>query len=373
MKILKNWLAGARVRDAKKRLAGDPSARSYAELAHEHALASDLETALKVATEGLRAYPGDGELKRVSGVYRQLALEDRTRMLARELESAPRPALWREMCETLLEAGRLVRAEEEAADWFKRTQSGEAQYYRAKARAERFFADRRRDDGRLAFEFADSAQALLPEDVRPLDLHAQLAARAGVWGEARKDLARLLELQPGNPILESRFRMAIAMFEGPKTVDQALREVERTGRLADEPRDTTAPKTSPSASPEAEESGTAPALARPLLQAIARVPGVQAAFFLRGSTALVQGPKGPTAERTARTVREILHASRGAARRLGLGQTNEVRLEGEFGTLLAIPGELGAGALWIAGEVSRRHEEGLRDLAAAATSAERRP
>jgi hypothetical protein len=86
----------------------------------------------------------------------------------------------------------------------------------------------------------------------------------------------------------------------------------------------------------------------------------------------VQGPKGPTAERTARTVREILHASRSAARRLGLGQTSEVRLEGDFGTLLAIPGELGAGALWIAGEVTRRHEEGLRDLAAAATSTERR-
>jgi hypothetical protein len=46
-----------------------------------------------------------------------------------------------------------------------------------------------------------------------------------------------------------------------------------------------------------------------------------------------------------------------------------VRLEGDFGTLLAIPGELGSGALWIAGEVSRRHEEGLRDLAAAAMSA----
>jgi len=368
MKFLKNWLTGGRIREAKKRLADDPSARSYAHLAHEHALAQDLETALRVANEGLRAYPGDGELKRLAGLYRQLALEDRTKRLARELESAPRPALWREMCETLLEAGRLVRAEESAAEWFRSTHCGESQYYRARARAERFFADRRRDDGKLAFEFAESAQELMPDDPRPLDLHALLAARAGVWGEARKDLAKLLELRPGDPLLESRFRMAVAMFEGPKTLDQALREVERTGRLADEPREKVV-KTVVSGSAEADVAAQNPALARPLLQTIARIPGVQAAFYLRGATALVQGPKGPTAERTARTVREILQVSRGAARRLGLGQTSEVRLEGDFGTLLAIPGELGSGALWIAGDVNRRHEEALRDLAAAATSA----
>jgi hypothetical protein len=270
------------------------------------------------------------------------------------------------MCEALLEAGRLVRAEESAAEWFRSTQDGEAQLYRALARAERFFADRRREDGRYAFEFAESAQQLMPDDPRPLDLHALLAARAGVWGEARKDLARLLELRPGDPLLESRFRMAVAMFEGPKTIDQCLREVERTGRLADE----SPSKSTRTDGPEPEPSVGGPALARPLLQSVARVPGVQAALYLRGSTALVQGPKGPTAERTARTVREIIQASRSAARRLGLGHTSEVRLEGDFGTLLAIPGELGSGALWVAGEVSRRHEEGLRDLAAAATSAE---
>ncbi len=371
MRILKNWLTGGRVRDAKKRLARDPSARSYAQLAHEHALTQDIETALRVALEGLHAHPGDAELKRVTGLYRQLTLEDRTRRISRELESAPRPAIWREMCDTLLEAGRLVRAEESAAEWYRTTQSGEAQFYRARARAERFFADRRRDDGKIAFEYATSAQQLLPNDPRPLDLHAQLSARAGVWAEARKDLARLLELTPGDPILESRFRMAVAMIGEPKSIEQALREVERTGRLADEPTERSS-KTASADGSESTDSISAPALARPLLQTIARVPGVQAAFYLRGSTALVQGPKGPTAERTARTVREILHASRSAARRLGLGQTSEVRLEGDFGTLLAIPGELGAGALWIAGEVTRRHQEGLRDLAAAATSTERR-
>jgi len=163
--------------------------------------------------------------------------------------------------------------------------------------------------------------------------------------------------------------MANAMYEGPKTIDQALREVEKSGKLADESRDR-AIDGPPAAIGEPIEDARGAARARPLLQSIARVPGVQAAFFLRGATALVQGPKGPTADRTARSVREIMNASRGAARRLGLGQLSEVRIEGDFGTLLLNPGDLGAGALWIVGPVTRRHEDGVRDLTAAATSAE---
>jgi tetratricopeptide (TPR) repeat protein len=368
VKFLRGWLASGRVRQAKKRLAADPSSRHYFELAHEHALAEDLDTALKVTAEGLRAYPGDAELSRLSDLFRSLALENRTRALTRELATAPRPALWREMCETLLDSGRYVRAEEAAAEWYRSLQTGEAQLYRARARAQRFFSDRRRDDGKMAFELADAAEKLLPGDPRPLDLRAEIAARAGVWSEARKDLARLLEIKPGDQAVEARFRMAVAMYEGPKTIDQALREVERSGHLADERRDKML-RTAHLEAEEKDDPAAAPARARPLLQAIARAPGVHAAFYLRGSTALVQGPKGPTAERMARSVREILLASRSAARKLGLGQACDVRLEGDFGTLLLTPGELGAGALWIAGEVTRRHEEGLRDLSAAASSA----
>ncbi|MFN0008822.1 MAG: roadblock/LC7 domain-containing protein [Planctomycetota bacterium] len=369
MKILQGWFARGRLRSAKKRLAEGPTARRYAELAQEHALLKDLDAALKVLEEGMAAFPGDAELRRTSNMFRQLSLEDRTRALARELETAPRAALWREMCEILLEAGRLARAEETAAQWYQHSQEGEAQYYRARARAERFFADRRRDDGRMAYELTEAAQKLMDGDPRPLDLRALIAARAGAWGEARRDLAKLLEIVPGDPGYEARFRKAIAMFEGPKTIDQAFRDVERSGRLADEPQDR-GPKAPAPDSAEGKDPETSPSRARPLLQQIARIPGIRAAFYLRGSTALVQGPKGPTAERTVRTVREILNASRSAARRLGLGHAAEVRLEGDHGTLLLLPGEVGSGALWVNGEVNRRHEDALRELSVAACAEE---
>jgi hypothetical protein len=352
MSILNRLLSHGRVRNAARRLARDPSARHYAELVQEHAVQGSLNEALKIATEALRAYPKDAELRRLADRTRALMREGRTRELQAELRLAPRPALWRELCDILLESGRVSRAEEIAIDWFQNTRDGEAQLYRARARAERFFTDRRRDDGRLAFELVASATELLPGDARPLRLHLSLASRCGAWSEARRVIARLLELMPGDPSLEARFRTVMALSESAKTVDQALREVEKTGRLADD-------------EPESDRVQPAASI-RPALQALARETGVQAAFYVRGATALVQGPKGATAERTARGVREVVHSCRTAARRLGLGQALEVRLTGDFGTLLVAPGELGSGALWCTGDVTRRHEEGLRDLVGAA-------
>jgi hypothetical protein len=71
---LRGQVEPVRFRSSGGGLARDPSARSYAQLAHEHALLQDIETALRVALEGLRTHPGDAELKRVSGLYRQLTL-----------------------------------------------------------------------------------------------------------------------------------------------------------------------------------------------------------------------------------------------------------------------------------------------------------
>jgi predicted regulator of Ras-like GTPase activity (Roadblock/LC7/MglB family) len=194
----------------------------------------------------------------------------------------------------------------------------------------------------------------MPGDVRPLKLHVELASRCGAWGEARRILARLLEHLPGDPATEARFRTVAALADTGKTVDQALREVEKTGHLAGEDGPT-----------EPRTSATNKSI-RPLLKRLIQEDGVEAAFFVRGATALVQGKKGATAERTARGVRDIVSSCRTAARKLGLGQAHEVRIEGEFGTLLVAPSEQGSGALWCLGGITRRHDECLRELAGAA-------
>jgi hypothetical protein len=349
MSFLKRLLSHGRVRTASRRLADEPTPRNYAELAQEHAVHGELEEGLRVAEEGLKLHPHDQELKRVHERVHQLSLEGRMRELQQQLKTAPRPAVWSELCQILLESGRVARAEDLAMEWSQTTKSPEAQYWRARARAERFFADKRRDDGRLAFDLIAAAEEQLPGDARPHRLRLQLASRCGAWTEARRALARLLEIQPGDPALEARFRTVAGLAEKGRTVDQALREVEKTGRLVDE---------------EAADERETTVDVRPLLQALAREPGVKGVFYVRGATALVQGPKGPTADRMARGVREVVGSCRTAARRLGLGQATEVTLEGDFGTLRVKPEELASAAVWCAGDVQRRHEEGLRDLLA---------
>lgn len=352
--MLKRILSSGKARAAIKRLSDEPSARNYLALGQLHASSGKLAEVERVCLEGLEVFPDNAELKRLLARARQLRREDRMRELQLQLKTSPRPALWRELCEIHLESGRVARAEEVADEWFFTTEDAEAMLMRATARCERFFADRRRDDGRRAFELINEAIQALPGDKRPLRLMLELTSRAGAWQNARSAIARLLELTPGDPALEARFRTVMSLAERSGDFDHALRAVERSGRLADE-------------DPEAERRATSGSV-RPMLQELAAQDGVRGAFYVRGGTALVQGPRGATAERTARGVREVIQATRTAARRLGLGQPEEIRAEGDFGTLLARPGASGAGALWTTDSPTNKQTAMLDDVTATAQS-----
>jgi tetratricopeptide (TPR) repeat protein len=349
MSLVNRLFASVRVREKRHKLAEDQSAHNYVELAREHAQTGEMQEVQRVCSEGLEVFPGNGELLRLLERSKQLEREDRTRELYRLLREAPRPALYRELCEILLDSGRVARAEECARDWYNSTGDGQAQLVRAEARLERFFADKRRDDARLAIELVEGAEKLLPRDPRPFELIVELYTRIGAWKEARFVLSKLLELRPGDLGLEARFRALLAKGDASPTVDQALRQIEKSGMLVDE-------------APIAQSSAPRAGSIRPRLQEIVAEPDVAAAIYVRGATALVQGPKGPTAERHARSVREVVQKSAAAARRLGLGQAFEVRLDGDFGTLLIAPGELGSGAMWLKKPVEERHRGALLDL-----------
>ena len=101
---------------------------------------------------------------------------------------------------------------------------------------------------------------------------------------------------------------------------------------------------------------------RRVLREVIEEDGIRAAFYLRGATALIQGPKGATAERTARVVRSTLHTSRTSARKLGLGQLQEMRLEGSFGHLALVAGERDGAALWTEQAVAGKRLSILMDL-----------
>jgi hypothetical protein len=343
-------LARTRLRDARQRLAADPSPQNYAALAEEHARAGDMEAVLQICEEGLDQFPDDGALQRLATRSRQLALEGRVRELAREIREAPRPALYREMCDLLLETGRYLRVEELSAEWYERCDDPTALFYGARACAERFCSDRSREDGRRAWELLDRFEREAQAEERSLRLRLRLASAVGSWGDGIRATMQLLEMFPGDRALESRFRTLSTLPGGVASFEQGLRELEKTGRFADEDQD---------AEPPAEPASTA--TIRPLLKELGGGEGVEAALYTRGSTALVQGLKGATAERTARAVREVVLASRTAARRLGIGQGTEIQIEGDFGLLLVAAGVDGSAALWSRGPLTEAFQ---RDLAA---------
>ncbi len=348
MKLLRRILARNRIHSARRRLAKEPSPRHYADLAQEYAILGRTREVQDTCEEGLAVFPGSAELLRLRDRARRFEREERMSTLKRELTQAPRPALWNEMCEIQLESGRLARAEEYAQEWLKATGEPDAKLMLAKILVERFFADRGRELGQRTHDLLEQATAALPVDARPQRLRLSFFTRVGAWGEARKACSQLLQLAPGDPTLESRFRSLDAHgSEGP-SVPHALIAVERTGRFADEP--------------ELDVQQGQGGDIRPVLRELAAEADINAALYVRGATVLIQGPKGATAERTARTVHSILATSRTAGRKLGLGQVFQVQLEGDFGTLAIAAGQMDAGALWCNGLLSRSRERSLADL-----------
>jgi tetratricopeptide (TPR) repeat protein len=351
MSLFERMLSRSRLRDARQRVAADPSPLTYAALAEEHARAGDMESVLQVCQEGLELFPDDPGLERLATRSRQLAQEGRLRELSREIREAPRPALYRELCGLLVETRRWRRAEEAAAEWYRQCDDPAALLAHARACAERFFADRGREEGRRAWELLDRFDQEAPVDEQALRLRARLASAVGSWSDAIGAVIQLLELHPGDRALEARFRALSTRPGGASSFERGLRELEKTGRFADEDE----------REEQAVEAHSATAI-RPLLKELGASEGVSAALFTRGSTALVQGLRGATAERTARAVREVVQASRTTARRLGLGRGVEVQLEGDFGVLLVAHGDDGCAALWHEGPVNEGHQRSLSAL-----------
>jgi len=348
MKMVRKILARGRLKNARQRLAQDPSPRTYADLAQEFAQLGFSREVRRVCEEGLGLFPGNAQLTRLGDRARRLEREERMKELKRELGEAPRPALWSEMSEMLLDSGRYARAEEVAKEWLSATGEDDARLMVGRIACQAFFSDRGREQGLRAISTLEKAIPEMSEDPRPRRLLLDVYSRIGAWGEARRVVSELLQLEPGQPDLEARFRQLDGRADRAPTVQQALVLVESSGRLADEGEEN-----------RRASSGSV----KPLLNELARAEDVEAALYLRGATTLVQGLKGATADRFARAIRQVLSSGRTTGRKLGLGQIYQVRLEGDFGTLGIAPGDLDAGALWTKSMLRGEREEGLMSLA----------
>lgn len=354
--MIRRLFAAYRLRGARKLIAREPSPSNYLALAGQYVKIGRLDDADRVCNEALEAFPGNADLAGYSARVRRQLRESRLAELRDELADSPRPAVWSEYCGLLLQSGQISRAEEAVRGWLERVEqappqtAAEARLMLSRVLAERFLADRGREVGLKLFEELAAIEQALPRDARPIKLRLRIASLIGAWGDALSAVQRLLDLYPGQSALEARFRELSEKAEKAPGLEEALRQVERTGELHED------------LSEAVERRGASGIDVRRVLREITEDDGIRAAFYLRGATALIQGPKGATAERTARVVRSTLHTSRTSARKLGLGQLQEMRLEGSFGHLALVAGERDGAALWTDQAIAAKRLSMLMDL-----------
>lgn len=354
--MIRRLFAAYRLRGARKLIDREPSPSNYLALASQYVKIDRLEDADRVCKESLVAFPGNAELAGFLTRVRRQLRESRLSELRDELSDSPRPAVWSEYCGLLLESGQISRAEDAVRGWLGRVEKAppetvaEARLMLSRVLAERFLADRGREVGVTLFDELAAVEAALPRDARPIKLRLRIASLIGAWSEALAAVQRLLDLYPGQTALEARFRELTEKAEKSPGLQEALRVVERTGELHED------------LSESIERRGASGIDVRRVLREITEDEGIRAAFYLRGATALIQGPKGATAERTARVVRSALHTSRTSARKLGLGRLQEMRLEGSFGHLALVAGERDGAALWTEEPVAAKRLAMLMDL-----------
>ncbi|MDA0947057.1 MAG: hypothetical protein O2799_00980 [Planctomycetota bacterium] len=334
------WGAGSSTRGARgaaRRVAEDPSAQNYLALAQESVQRGEPARVEAVCHEALALHPDHPALKSMLARATRMRLDERARQLQAELAEAPRPALWRELVEIELGAGRFGRAEALAARWQETAPSAQAQAHRARAALHTFRESALPADAQRAWDLAGLAAEESRGDGMAHEVCAELARMVGAHAAERAALARLIEAQPGQPELEARYREALACVGGPASFSAALEAVTRGGVVT---------PLSSSYSQEREVEAATLAGVRPRLKEL--LAGSQAAFasFHRGGTALVQGATGPTADRTARGVRDLVRAGRDGARRLGLGPVRGIRVLGAHGDLAVRSSSRTAAAAW---------------------------
>ena len=345
---MKRWFSRNRIRQARRELSAGSSPSAYLRLARELHFSGSLDEAAEVCEEGLRAYPGHLELDRLNSRVARERLQGRVRVLHEQIEQGPRPALYRELTQHLLELGEPAEAARVARRWEQTSRDPEAYLALAEAYVARYRERCLRADGQAALDALEEARRRLPRDPRPLRVQQGLWIELRLLKGAEAATAELLQMLPGDVQLEQEYRWLKSQPDDQMDVSRALAEAEARGLR---PREV-----------EAARVENAPRDLREELRTLTQRQGVRAALYLRGSTALIQGPRGATAERCARAIKNTLQSARAASLRLGLGQLETVHVSGDFGTLEYLCGRGDAAALWSEQRINDRQRSELADL-----------
>ncbi|MCB9882471.1 MAG: hypothetical protein H6834_11835 [Planctomycetes bacterium] len=339
MGVLKKLLHARGLAAKRRQVAADGTPRAYADLARSYAAMCDYDSVARITEEGLQRFPEAHELHRLWRTARSAVLSDRISALREELNTAPRPAVYRELTETYLEMDDIPRCEAVCVQWSARFPGDDgASLALARARIRRFYKERNAVDGLGAVDLLRGICERDSQNAKAMRLLAELSSRVGAYAFARDVLAQLLELIPGEPALEGWYRRVADDAEGAPGLTSAIRDVELSGSFTG-----VSGWSNPEQQPDEPASGPVQSQRLSLreeLDNLASREGIGRVAYLRGSTALVRGAHKGDGESFARMLRALNTVARRSTRRMGLGSFSGGILENEEGrVILASAGE----------------------------------
>jgi tetratricopeptide (TPR) repeat protein len=318
---LKIW---KELRRLEQRVREEPSPSTFVDLGQVFINLDMLERALQVADDGLLLFPDSAELQKLLTFARRGVDRGRIDELRARLNKSATAKLYSELVQIYLESGDQGALHANCEEWSVRFPNDPGPWLAlGQARLGNYYRNISAREGADAVQCLERAIGLDPSATRARVLLAEMLFRIGATNRARSLLDAMPTDQDDSELQNLR-RQAVAARSLGSDIDALLRNAEEQGLLPNAP---------PTAAVAAARSEDGIGSIRDALAAIAEMPGVQKATYIRGTRALVKGDIKDGKDPFLRTVRVVAKAGHRFSRRLDIGSFKRGTLQGPFGVI----------------------------------------
>lgn len=318
---LKIW---KELRRLEQRVREEPSPSTFVDLGQVFINLDMLERALQAADDGLLLFPDSLELQKLRDFADRGCKRARIDELRQKLNKAASGKLYRELAGLYLEMGDQGALHAVCEEWSVRAASDPGPWLMlGQARLANYYRDFSAREGLAAVQHLERAIGLDAGERKARTLLAEVFYRIGASQRARGLLDAVAPAGDDHDLQNLRRQVAAATPLGTD-VEALFRAAEENGVLPNAPLTAVLP-------PLRSEDGISSI--RDALAAIAEIPGVQKATYIKGTRALVKGDIRDGKDAFLRTVRVVAKAGHRFSRRLDIGAFKKGVLQGPFGVI----------------------------------------
>jgi tetratricopeptide (TPR) repeat protein len=318
---LKIW---KELRRLEQRVREEPSPSTFVDLGQVFINLDMLDRALQAADDGLLLFPDAQELQKLRDFAWRGVHRTRVDDLRARLDKTASSKLYRELAGLHLETGDQGALHSTCEEWSVRFPSDPGPWlFLGQARLLNYYRDFSAREGLEAVQSLERAIGLDPRERKARTLLAEVYYRIGAVQRARLLLDAVSTGADDADLQDLRRQVAASKPLG-NDIEELFRTAEQNGALPN------APPTAPAPALRLEDGiGTI----REALGAIAEMPGVRKATYIKGVRALVKGDIKDGKDAFLRTVRVVAKAGHRYSRRLDIGSFKKGVLQGPFGVI----------------------------------------